>query len=440
MRGMAATSATIRAGIVVTGTEVLTGRVTDRNGPWLAERLLELGVDVGRTIVVGDRREDLAAALRFQRADHDLVLTSGGLGPTADDLTAEVVAEVQGRAVAVDPTLEARIRRIVEDLYARRGWSPPADVTAETVAKQAQVPAESVVLGPVGTAPGLVVTAADGGPPVVVLPGPPSELQPMWAEAVAAAPVRDVLDRADALQQEEVRIWGPPEAELAGLLRDHEAAHGSLEAAGLEVTTCVRDGELEVVTRFRPPARPQYDALLATLQDGFGDRIYAVDGRNLDAVVADLLLAAGATVTTAESCTAGLIAGRIADRAGSSAYLLGGFVTYSNAAKSAEVGVPASLIAGHGAVSRPVAESMATGARERLGSTYGISATGVAGPGGGTAEKPVGLVHIAVAGPGGVLHRELHLGGDRAAVRRRTVVAALHLLRQALEAPATMAG
>lgn len=413
-----------RAGIVVTGTEVLTGRVVDRNGPWLAERLRELGVDVGRTVVVGDRREDLAAALRFQLADHDLVLTTGGLGPTADDLTAEVVARVQGRALRLDTGLEQRI--------GTRTAHPDA------ARKQAMVPEGATVLPPVGTAPGLVVPGP--GAPVVVLPGPPGELQPMWPDALASAPVRAVLDRAEELRQAEVRIWGPPEPELAALLRAHEEAHGSLDDAGLEVTTCVRDGELEVVTRYRPAAAPAYDRLLAALHDHFGAQVYADDGRGLDEVVAGLLLERGATVATAESCTAGLLAGRLADRAGSSAYLLGGFVAYADTAKTAELGVPAALIEEHGAVSREVAEAMARGARERLGASVGVGVTGIAGPGGGSAEKPVGLVHLAVDLDGTLSHRELRLRGDRGTVRRRSVVAALHLVRTALERPGTMEG
>ncbi|THV08933.1 competence/damage-inducible protein A, partial [Nocardioides caeni] len=298
----------IRAGIVVTGTEVLTGRVTDRNGPWLAERLRELGVDVGRTVVVGDRREDLATALRFQLADHDLVITSGGLGPTADDLTAEVVAQVQGRAMALDRDLADRIEEIVAGYAARRSWTTPPEILRQGSEKQAMVPDGAVVLTPIGTAPGLVVPAADGGAAVVVLPGPPSELQPMWAEAIASAPVRAVLDRASELRQAEIRIWGPPEAELAAALRVHEDAHGPLDEAGLEVTTCVRDGELEIVSRFAPEAAGAYGDLHASLSATFGEQIYADDGRSLDDVVAEVLLERGETVATAESCTAGLVA------------------------------------------------------------------------------------------------------------------------------------
>ena len=177
-----------RAGIVVTGTEVLTGRVTDRNGPWLAEQLRQAGVDVAHVIVVGDRPEDLARSLEFLASSGlDLVITSGGLGPTADDLTAQVVAEAQGRPMGLDPDLESRIAARVEELSRGRGWRTDPEATAAGVRKQADVPDGATVLEPVGTAPGLVVPVAEGrtGPPVVVLPGPPSELQPMWPDALA---------------------------------------------------------------------------------------------------------------------------------------------------------------------------------------------------------------------------------------------------------------
>ena len=243
---------TARAGIVVTGTEVLTGRVTDRNGPWLAEQLRRLGVDVGHVVLVGDRPEDMRGALDFLAGTGvALVITSGGLGPTADDLTAEVVGRFHGRASAVDPVLEQRIAAIVERLMARRGWRADPEATAAGVRKQALVPSGATVLDPVGTAPGLVVPPLEGraGPTVLVLPGPPAELQGMWAAAVATEPVRRVLAGAAELRQETVRLWGTLEAQLAVVLRDHDA-----ELAGLEVTTCMRDGELEIVTRFAPDA------------------------------------------------------------------------------------------------------------------------------------------------------------------------------------------
>lgn len=423
-----------RAGVVVTGTEVLTGRVADANGPWLAEQLRTLGVDVGRTVVVGDRPDDLEAALRFLLADHALVITTGGLGPTADDLTAEIVARVQGREMHLDDDLERRVAARVQELNRRRQRQPDPEVVAAGVRKQARVPDGAAVLEPVGTAPGLVVTSPDdGAPPVLVLPGPPGELRPMWDDALRVPAVLRAVEGAGALRQETARAYGPPESELAALLRDHERAHGSLEQAGLEVTTCLREGELEVVTRFRPSAQDAYDALLESLRTGFGSTLYSTDGSTVDQTVAGLFRETGATIATAESCTAGLLAGRLADVPGSSAYLVGGFVTYANEAKTAQVGVAADLIDRVGAVSAEVAEAMARGARERLGTTYGIGITGVAGPGGGTAEKPVGLVHVCLAREDGrTWPLRLQLGGGRAGVRHRTVVSCLHLLREVL--------
>lgn len=423
----------VRAGVVVTGTEVLTGRVPDANGPWLAERLRLLGVDVGRVVVVGDRREDLADAVRFLAADHQLVITTGGLGPTADDLTAEVVAEVQGRPAHLDEALEGQIAEIVAGLHTRRGWGPPGRAAAAGVRKQAMVPDGARVLAPVGTAPGLVVPPASGqGPPVVVLPGPPGELRPMWDDAVGDPLVRAALAGAAELRQATIRLWGPPEAELAEMLREHEDGPDAAGFSDLEVTTCLRDGELEVVTRYALDAQPAYEALLAAVHARFGTAVFSDDGRSIDEVVADLLLAREATVATAESCTAGLLAGRLADRPGSSAYLLGGFVTYADDVKTSQLGVDPDLVARVGAVSQEVAVAMARGARERLGTTIGISVTGVAGPGGGTADKPVGLVHVCVSTAGGDEPRELRLGGSRTHVRARTVASCLHLLRELL--------
>lgn len=420
-----------RAGIVVTGTEVLTGRVADANGPWLAERLLGIGVDVGRVVVVGDRPEDLHAAIT-SLADHDLVITSGGLGPTADDLTTAVVAELRHRRLRHDEQLEAIVGEVVTRLSRARGWDPTSEDMTAGIGKQALVPEGAAWLHPVGTAPGLVLPADEHGPVVVVLPGPPRELQPMWDAAVRHPFVVAALAGAGELRQRTVRLWGPPEAELAGLLR--ELGRDRPETlAGLEVTTCLRDGELEVVSRHAPDAEPAADLLAAALVDRFGSAVFAVDHSTVDDLVARQLLAQGATVATAESCTAGLLAGRIADRPGSSAYLRGGLVVYADDVKTTLAGVSAETLASVGAVSREVAVALARGARERVGATYGIGVTGVAGPGGGTAEKPVGLVHVCVSGPAGDEHRRLQLAGDREHVRRRTVVTCLHLLREVLD-------
>ncbi|MGJ7442180.1 competence/damage-inducible protein A [Aquipuribacter sp. MA13-6] len=423
-----------RAAVLVTGTEVLTGRVPDANGPWLAERLRELGVDIGVVVVVGDRPEDLASVLRYLRTGHDLVITTGGLGPTADDLTVEVVADVLGRPTAVDQALQERIAAVIARLSAARGWSAESPGMASGTRKQAVVPVGAHVLEPVGTAPGLVLPGDGDGPPVLVLPGPPQELQAMWAAALADPLVAAALQLAGAvaLREETIRATGVPEAELADLLREHASRHGAAEDAGLEVTTCLRDGDLEVVTRFRPDADTAYAQLLGSVVDRFGEAVYSSDGSSLDEVVASGLRSHGWTVATAESCTAGLLAGRLADLPGSSDYLVGGFVAYTDEVKTSELGVPAELLSRHGAVSEQVAVAMARGARDRFGSTLAVSVTGIAGPGGARPGKPVGLVHVALDGPDGTVHRELRLRGGRAQVRARTVTTCLHLLRSVL--------
>ncbi|WP_073385399.1 competence/damage-inducible protein A [Jatrophihabitans endophyticus] len=419
-----------RAGIVVTGTEVLTGRVADRNGPWLAEQLRTAGVDVAQVIVVGDRPDDLRHTLGFLAGSGvDLVVTSGGLGPTEDDLTAQVVADFQGRPVAVDEQWATRIGEIVARLSAGRGWRLDPEATRTATREQAAVPDGAGVLAPVGTAPGLVVPVAAGrtGPPVVVLPGPPRELQPMWPAALDHPAVRAALGAPDELRQRTLRLWGTPESELTAVLRDE---HDRLD--GLEITTCLRDGELEIVARYAPAAQPAYDRLTALVGDRFADTLFSPDGRTIDELVADLLREHGLTIATAESCTAGLLAGRLTELPGSSAYVLGGLVVYSNAAKHDLAGVSTELIDRVGAVSAEVAEALARGARERLGTDVGVGVTGVAGPGGGTPDKPVGLVHFCVSTPSTTLARAVTLPGDRADVRARSVVLALHLVRAAI--------
>jgi nicotinamide-nucleotide amidase len=433
-----------RAGIVVTGTEVLTGRVVDRNGPWLADRLEELGVDLAQIAIVGDRREDLLAALRFMAAQrYDLVLTSGGLGPTADDLTAEVVAEFQGRELVWDGALQERIEAIVARLGAR--WrNVSADAMREGARKQATIPRDATVLDPVGTAPGLVVTPAErvGCPPtptVVVLPGPPRELQPMWEAAVrddfrAAGPLREALAGATVYRRRTLRLFGIPESEIAETLR--AAAHEGVRLERLEVTTCLKRGEVEVVTRYEPDAQDVYDALVGVVRARHAEQLFSADGRTIDEQVAALLRGEQGgpahTIATAESCTGGLLAARLTDPPGASRYVRGGIVAYSNEVKVMQAGVPAELIERHGAVSAEVAEALAVGARERLGADVGVGVTGIAGPGGGTPEKPVGTVYLCVIAAEDSLARALTLPGGRPDVRERTTTVALHMVRRLL--------
>jgi nicotinamide-nucleotide amidase len=419
-----------RAGIVVTGTEVLTGRVRDRNGPWLSDRLLELGVELAHVTICGDRPQDIEAQLRFLADEGvDLIVTSGGLGPTADDMTVEMVARFTGRELILDDELEDKIAAILKPLMARFShWD--FDAVRSANRKQALIPEGAYVIDPVGTAPGLVVP---GSPPVVVLPGPPRELQPMWRTAVASDPVQEAISGRTEYRQEMVRMFGLPESGLADTLRDAEEGIDGYE--GLEITTCLRRGEIEMVTRFEPGAASVYEELLSALRERHGREIFSEDGSSIDDQVLHLLM--GRRVATAESCTAGLLAARLTERPGSSEYVMGGAVTYSNAAKVELLGVDPALIEEHGAVSEPVAEAMADGALRRFEADTAVAITGIAGPGGGTEEKPVGTVCWSVrTSDGRGITRTLRLPGDRADIRDRSTTVAMHLLRRVLsEAP-----
>lgn len=415
-----------RAGIVVTGTEVLTGRVQDRNGPWLADRLLELGVELAHITICGDRPQDIEAQLRFLAGEGvDLIVTSGGLGPTADDMTVATVARFCNRELALDEELERKIATILKTLMQR---FTEVDFEAVMAAnrKQAMVPVGARVLDPVGTAPGVVVP---GKPTVVVLPGPPRELQPMWATAVQTAEVAEAIAGRTEYRQETVRMFGLPESGLAETLRDAEADIPGFDR--LEITTCLRRGELEIVTRYEPEAGDVYRQLVDVLRERHGDALFSTDGSLIDDQIADLL--SGRTIVTAESCTAGMVAARLTDRAGSSDYVAGGVVSYSNDAKVDLLGVDRALIDEHGAVSEPVAEAMAAGALSRFGADTAVAITGIAGPGGGSAEKPVGTVCFSVMLGDGTTHtRTLLLPGNRSDVRERSTTVAMHLLRRVL--------
>jgi nicotinamide-nucleotide amidase len=419
-----------RAGILITGTEVLTGIISDRNGPWLSERLLQLGVDAETIQIVGDRTEDLMTALRFM-ADEGLALivTSGGLGPTADDITAQVVADFSGREMVLDPELEKRIEEILAGIMQR--W-PNLDREAIRVSnrKQAMVPRGATVIDPVGTAPGLVVPPLSGTrPTVVVLPGPPRELQPMWETARQTKAFRTAIAGAPEYRRGMLRLFGIPESEIANTLRAAEAA--GLELGQLEITTCLRRGEIEVSTRYEPPAEDAYRALVAFIRERHRDTLFSDDGATIDQQIAGLL--DGRTVAVAESCTGGLMSARLTERPGSSAYFAGGIVAYSNRAKSELVGVDPALIERAGAVSAEVAEALADGAVERFEADFGIGITGIAGPDGGTEEKPVGLVCFSVVSAEGErITRSTRLPGGRADVRDRSTTVAMHLLRRLL--------
>jgi nicotinamide-nucleotide amidase len=416
---------TVRAGFVITGTEVLAGRVRDRNGPWLADRMAELGIELAHVLITGDRPADLLSALAFMRAEGtDLIVTSGGLGPTADDLTAEVVAGFAERPLELDEALEQRIAEIIARFAAR--WRIDQEALRIANRKQAMVPRGAIALDPIGTAPGLVVPA--GKQVVVVLPGPPRELQGSWKQAVETEPFETLVARAPSYRQTMLRLFGIPESEIAETLR---VAEQDVGLDGLEVTTCLRRGELEVVVRSDADSDAASEALAGLIAERHADALFSTDGSSIEEQVARL--AAGRRIAVGESCTGGLLSTRLTDRAGSSAYFAGGVVAYSNEAKTALLGVDPELIGRHGAVSDEVAEALAAGAIERFEADLGIGLTGIAGPDGGTAEKPVGRVCFCVMErDGDKIVRSLDLPGSRGDVRDRATTVALHLLRRLL--------
>jgi nicotinamide-nucleotide amidase len=420
-----------RAGIVVTGTEVLTGRVQDRNGPWIADRLLELGIDLAHITICGDRPGDMRAQLEFMAAQGvDVIITSGGLGPTADDLTTQIVAEFAAREMVLDEALEGRIAKILEPLTKRWRNIDPAAVAVGT-RKQATVPSGAAVIEPAGTAPGVVVPPGEGRsvPTVAVLPGPPRELQAMWPATVATAEFRAAVGDPGDFHQDTLRMWGIPESEIAETLRVAEGRIAGLDS--LEVTTCMRRGEIEVVVRREPAADPAYDALAELITERHARTLFSTDGSTIDEQVAALL--GGRWIGLAESCTGGLLAARLTERAGSSEYVAGGVVSYSNEAKASLLGVDPALIEEFGAVSPQVASAMADGALARFSADTAVAITGIAGPGGGTEAKPVGYVcWCAKTSDGRVLARDTRVPGDRIEVRDRSTTVAMHLLRRLL--------
>jgi len=421
----------VRAGILVTGTEVITARISDRNGPWVSERLAELGIEVAHILVVGDRPDDLEAGLRFMAGEGcELIVTSGGLGPTADDLTAEIVARFAGVEVELDDAMEQKIARIIAGFARRLRFDEDAIRAANR--KQAMIPRGAETIDPVGTAPGLVV-AVEGGPTVIVLPGPPRELQAMWGPALETRAVRKVVSKSEPYLTQTLRLFGIPESEIAKSLRE---IGSEVDLEPLEITTCLRRGELEVDVRSRAGS----EQLSARLVEGIVARhepfVFSLDGSTIDHQVAGLLRERG-PIALAESCTAGLLAARLADPPGASDYLAGGVVAYSNEAKVDLLDVSEQLIERHGAVSPEVAEAMADGALARFGAEVGVGVTGIAGPGGGSEQKPVGYVCVCVKlAEGTSLARDPVIPGDRSEIRDRSCALALHLIRRLLRGEA----
>jgi nicotinamide-nucleotide amidase len=407
-----------QAAVLLTGSELLDGRVHDRNGATLTSSLSARGAHVAHVLTVPDDAPQIMAALRFSLDRHlDLLVVSGGLGTTHDDLTTAAVAEATRRELVEDAQalawVEERTRAVC------RSRDLPFDAAFAQMRRQALLPAGSRPLPPAGAAPGF--TLAVGETTIVVLPGVPAELESMWAS------VADELEQQGFFappRTRTVRIFGAGELQVVPVLAGiaHELLDVGVTAAGGEVTVCIRHA-----------GGGEADAQAQTLVDGLADRlpVFSTDGRTIDELVAKRLRAVRATVATAESCTGGLLGARLTALGGSSDYFVGGVVSYANEVKESLLHVPAAIIAARGAVSEEVALDMAGGVTAATGATFGLATTGIAGPAGGTDEKPVGLVYVAVTGPSlrrAVCHR---FRGDRETVRDQAVTAALHLLHQA---------
>ncbi|HZQ02506.1 MAG TPA: nicotinamide-nucleotide amidohydrolase family protein [Gaiellaceae bacterium] len=408
------------AAIVVTGSELVRGDRRDLNGPFLASSLLGLGIEPARITIVGDEPAALEAAMREGLA-FDLLVVSGGLGPTHDDRTVELLARAAGVGLELDPELEraieARSRAVAERL--RR---PYADF-AEGVRKQATVPAGAVVAGLAGTAPAFAL-AADGSV-ATVLPGPPGELQTLWPRVLELEPLRPVLARARAPERRTLRFFGVSESQVAQTL----AAAGG-DGGGVDATVCARDFEIHVDLVVEPWATARADELVARLSEPLSAYLFSRDEQPVEAVVLSLCRARGLSLATAESCTGGMVAERLTSVPGSSDVFVGSVVAYADEVKARELGVAEAVLREHGAVSAETAAAMAQGVRRRLGADVGVSVTGIAGPGGGSEQKPVGLVYVHAAGPDGELAYDFSFGGDRESIRRRATVSALHLARR----------
>ena len=411
-----------RAVVVVTGSELVRGERTDRNGPFLARELLSHGFEPARIVIVGDGEDELAAALR-EGLEADVCVVSGGLGPTHDDRTIELLAGAAGRELRLDAGLEEEIGG-VSRRFAERMGRPYADFEPG-VRKQATLPAGALSLGLAGTAPGVVLDLDDRI--AVALPGPPSELQRLWPRALETEPFRQMLERARPPGRRVLRFYGASESAIAKALAD---AGG--EAPGVEATICARDFEIHVDLVVEPGAEARADELERVFLPPIERYLFSRDEHSVEEVVLGLCRERGLTLATAESCTGGLVSVRLTSVPGSSYVFVGGVVASSNHVKLRELGVPEATLEAQGAVSEETAAAMAEGARERLGADVAVSVTGVAGPGGGTEEKPVGLVYLHAVGPDGERSVNFIVPSDRESIRRRAAVAALHLVRRLL--------
>jgi nicotinamide-nucleotide amidase len=411
------------AEIVAVGSELLTPYKSDSNSLYLTSELNGIGIDVREKVIVGDDENDLTVAFQEALARVDLVVLTGGLGPTADDLTREVVAHVLSLPLDEDAAILASLR----DRFARRGLTMP-----EINRRQAQVPRGATALANAhGTAPGLWIPVRDKV--VVLLPGPPRELKGIFETYVLPRLAERTASRR--LRRRVIKMTGRPESHVEEIAQPLYSKMAQwripvrttiLAAPGqIELHLTAEGADVEGVDRTLEEA-------VQTLAAALGPIVFSTDGRSLQEVVGELLRLRGAWIAVAESCTGGLVESRLTDVPGSSEWFVGGVVAYSNAVKVEQLGVPPDVIERHGAVSEQVASAMADGVREKLHAHIGVGVTGVAGPGGGTEAKPVGTVAIAVTGEP---PRTFKFLGDRSMVRLQATQAALEMVRRLLLSP-----
>ncbi|HKW62113.1 MAG TPA: competence/damage-inducible protein A [Candidatus Acidoferrum sp.] len=406
----------MKAEIIAVGSELLTPDRLDTNSLFLTEELNKLGIEVVRKTIVGDNRELLAEAFRDALERVPLILASGGLGPTEDDLTRETVAELLHRKLI----LNEAILKYIEGRFRQLGREMPS-----VNVRQAMVPEDAEVLdNPRGSAPGLWIE--DRGRYVALLPGPPRELKPMYLEQVL--PRLEKRRSNVRMFYRQLRVAGMGESALEQRIKPIYMRYPDVNT-----TILAAPGEIQIHLRMwtdnAMQAQQTLDEIVQSFELALTDRIYSKDGASMEEVIAQLLRTNQATISAAESCTGGLLAERLTSIAGSSSYFLGGVVCYSNDLKTSWANVPAELIQSKGAVSSEVAKALADGIRRSVGSTLGVGITGIAGPGGGSEEKPVGTVHIALSHAGGVKERGVRFPGDREAVRWHASQLALDMVR-----------
>ena len=411
------------AEVIAVGSELLGSTRLDTNSLFLSDRLSALGIELRAKSVVGDNREHLAAIFTQALGRVDLVVLTGGLGPTADDLTRDVVAQSLGLEQKEDPAIVERL----EKRFAARGMRMPAINRG-----QAMVPRGAVAIdNPNGTAPGLYIEAGDKI--VLLLPGPPREMQPMVERLSKGALLARASD--ERIYRVSLYLTGRGESHVEEISQPLYSQWAG-ETPPIETTILASPGQVELHLSTRSSdgdaAMRRLTAARDTLASALGIEVYSIDGTPLEQVVGQLLLSRGLTIAAAESCTGGLFMSRLTDVPGSSAYVQAGVVAYSNAAKTSLVDVDPGLIAAHGAVSEPVAVAMADGARARTGAAVGVGITGIAGPGGGTPQKPVGTVAVAVSSGDGATVRTFNFVGPRAQVKFWATQTALDMVRRML--------